>query len=123
MKHQKFSILARLKSFKYAFNGLRILVTDEHNSRVHVIAAFGVIGAGFYFNISAMEWLGVVLSIGFVISMEIINSTIENICDFISPEKHKLIKKIKDLAAAAVLISALTSIVIAAVIFIPKFMV
>jgi diacylglycerol kinase len=55
--------------------------------------------------------------------MEIINSSIENICDFISPEKHKLIKKIKDLAAAEVLISALTSIVIAAVIFIPKFMV
>jgi len=55
--------------------------------------------------------------------MGIINSSIENICDFISPEKHKLIKKIKDLATTAVLISAVTSILIAAVIFIPKFIV
>ena len=121
MKNQKFSLLARLKSFKYAFNGLKVLIIEEHNSRVHAIAAIGVIAGGFYFKISGMEWLAVILSIGFVISMEIVNSAIENICDFISPEKHGLIKKIKDLAAAAVLVSAFTAIVIAAIIFIPKF--
>ena len=120
---KNFSILARFKSFKHAFNGIRFLINEEHNARVHIVAVICVVFTGFYCCISSLEWLAIILSIGLVISMEIINSTIENICDFISPEKHKLIKKIKDLAAAAVLISALTSIVIAAVIFIPKFMV
>ena len=60
------------------------------------------------------------LAIGLVITSEIINSAIENISDFISPEKHDLIKKIKDLSAAGVLISAITAFVIGLIIFIPK---
>jgi len=88
MSKEKFSISKRLQSFKYAFNGLKILVSEEHNSRVHIIAAIVVIILGFILSISPYEWIALVFAIGFVITMEIVNSAIENICDFISPEKH-----------------------------------
>jgi len=120
MKTQKFSISNRIRSFGFAFNGLKILIKEEHNSRIHLIAAILIVLAGFYFQISMMEWLAITFAIGFVIVLEIINSAIENISDFISPEKNDSIKKIKDLAAAGVLISALTALVIGFIVFIPK---
>jgi diacylglycerol kinase len=120
MKQQRFSISKRLKSFKYAFNGLRILIKEEHNARIHLFATICVIIAGLFFNISMNEWIGVIFSIGLVFSLEIINSSIENIADFISPEKHEMIKKIKDLSASGVLISAITALIIGMIIFIPK---
>lgn len=123
MKKHKFSICKKLKSFTYAFHGLRILLQEEHNARIHVFVALCVVVAGFIFNISTMEWVAVLLSIGLVISLETINSSIEHIADFISPDKHKKIKAIKDLAAAGVLISAITALIIGLLIFIPKILV
>ncbi|MDY0217015.1 MAG: diacylglycerol kinase family protein [Bacteroidales bacterium] len=120
MKHQKFSLSNRLKSFSYAFNGLKILIKEEHNARIHLFAAIVVVMAGFIFKISVNEWFVVLLAIGFVMVVEIINTAIESIANIISPEKDKRIKKIKDLSAAAVLISALTALVIGSIIFIPK---
>ena len=123
MSSKKFSISRRIKSFKYAFNGFRILIKEEHNSRVHLIVGVCVIISGIYFTISALEWITLILVISFVLAMEIVNSSIENICDFISPDKHQLIKKIKDLAAAAVLISVISAVIIGLIIFIPKVLV
>ena len=120
MKNQKFSALQRLKSFTYAFNGLKILLREEHNARIHFVIAVSVTIAGFALKISALEWIAIVIAIGFVITTEIINSAIENIADFISPEKHEMIKKIKDLAAAGVLVSALTALTTGLIIFLPK---
>ncbi len=120
MKNQKFTIAKRLKSFVYAFNGLKILIKEEHNARIHIIAAMGVIIAGLFFNISEFEWIAIVFSIGLVFSLEIINSAIENIADFISPSKHERIKKIKDLSAAAVLVGSITALIIAIFIFLPQ---
>ncbi len=120
MKSQKFSIIKRIKSFSFAFNGLKILIKEEHNARVHLIAACLVILAGFLFRLSTNEWLIIVLTIGFVFSLEIINSAIENIADFISPEKNESIKKIKDLAAASVLMSAFVALIVGFFIFVPK---
>jgi len=120
MKSKKFSISKRIKSFGFALNGLKILIQEEHNARIHIIAAISVILAGFYFQLSSLEWLAIFFAIGLVISLEIINSAIENIADFISPKKNDAIKKIKDLSAAGVLISALTALTIGFIIFIPK---
>ena len=120
MKPENFSIKKRIKSFGFAFNGLKILFQEEHNARIHLVATIGVVVAGFLFNISGIEWIALTVAIGFVISIEIINTAIENIADFISPERNESIKKIKDLAAAAVLISALTALAIGLIIFIPK---
>lgn len=120
MKNQKFSISQRLKSFRYAFNGLKILVKEEHNARIHLVTAILVVIPGVVLKISTMEWVAVVFAIGLVITAEIINSSIENIADFISPENHEKIKKIKDLGAAGVLISAVTALINGMVIFLPK---
>lgn len=120
MKHKKFSIIKRVYSFKHAFNGLRILIKEEHNARIHLFASICVIIAGFFFKISLHEWIAIIFSIGLVFCLEIINSTVENIADFISPEKHEMIKKIKDLSASGVLISALIALIIGLIIFLPK---
>ncbi|HBS88040.1 MAG: diacylglycerol kinase [Bacteroidetes bacterium GWF2_38_335] len=120
MKQKKFSVTDRIKSFKYAFNGLKILLNEEHNARIHLIAAICAIAFSIYFEISATEWVAVVFAIGFVFAMELINSSIENISDFVSPGKNESIKKIKDLSAASVLISAITAFTVGLIVFIPK---
>ncbi len=120
MPNENFTLYKRLRSFGFAFNGLKILFREEHNARIHLLAAVVVIIAGFCFHISILEWMVVVLAIGLVITMEIINSAIENMADFVSPERHEKIKKIKDLAAAGVLVSAITALIIGMIIFVPK---
>ena len=112
--------LGRIRSFKYAFKGLLHLIRAEPNARIHAIAAIAVIIGGYYFDIDKSEWLAVILCIGIVFTTEIINTTIENICDYISPTYHHKIKVIKDLAAAAVLISAFMSVIVASCIFLPR---
>ena len=79
-----------------------------------------VIIASFVLKINKNEWLSIIIVIGFVFSMEIINSAIEQLADFVSPNYQEIIKKVKDLSAAAVLISALVSVIVAFIIFIPK---
>jgi len=120
MKEEKFSITKRLKSFTYAFNGLRVLIKEEHNAWIHLFATVCVVVAGILFKISLMEWVAVVFAIGLVFSFEIINTSVEHIADFICPERDDRIKRIKDLAAAAVLVSAITAAVIGLIVFIPK---
>ena len=120
MKQQDFSINKRVKSFGYAFNGLKILIQEEHNSRIHILAACIVVIAGYFFQLSGLEWIAIVFAIGLVIAFEIFNSAIENIADFISPGQDDSIKKIKDLSAAGVLIVALTAAIIGLIVFVPK---
>lgn len=118
--HKKFSLEKRVESFKYALNGLKIVFIEEHNARIHLIVSLIVIACGFIFHISTVEWIIICFAIGLVISMEIINSAIENLSDFVSPEYHKLIKKVKDISAAAVLVCTISSVVIGILVFLPK---
>ncbi|MBR4512019.1 MAG: diacylglycerol kinase family protein [Bacteroidales bacterium] len=118
----RFSIKRRLKSFRYAFSGLRVLVREEHNARIHLFATVCVIVMGVLLRISCTEWVAVALAIGLVFGMEAVNSAVENICDFVCPERDARIKKIKDLAAAAVLLSAIAALAVGLFIFIPKIM-
>jgi len=120
MKQDKFSFRKRIISFKYAFNGLKILIIEEHNSRIHIFASLCVLIAGFLFRISISEWIAVIFCIGLVIALELINSAIENIADFVSPKQDTKIKKIKDLSAGAVLFSAIISVIIGLIVFLPK---
>ncbi len=120
MQTNPFSFSKRFQSFKYAFNGLIILIREEHNARIHIIAAVLAIILGFVLEISLTEWISIIFAIALVVSLEIINSAIENIADFISPEKNKQIKRIKDLAAAGVLVGAIASVCIGLIIFLPK---
>lgn len=120
MKEEKFSFAKRLKSFTYAFNGLRVLLREEHNSRIHLFATVCVVVAGFAFRISPIEWVAVVFAIGMVFTGEIFNSSIEDLADVVCPERDERIKKVKDLAAAAVLVSAIAALIIGLIVFIPK---
>jgi len=123
MMKEKFSIKKRIKSFKYAFNGFKVLISEEHNSRIHIAISILVIILGFMLSISPSEWVSIFFAIGLVFATESINSAIENLADFVSPQKNDLIKKAKDLSAFAVLFSAIISVIIGLIIFLPKIMV
>ena len=71
-------------------------------------------------KISILEWVTIVIAIGLVIALEAINSSIEKLSDFVSPEMHNQIKTVKDLSAAGVLISAITAVIVGLLVFIPK---
>lgn len=109
-----------IASFGFAFKGLATLFKEERNARIHLIATALVIIAGIYFNLTLIEWSIIVFAIGLVIIVETVNTVIENIMDYQSLEKDPKIGKIKDLAAAAVLLSAIVAIAIACFIFGPK---
>lgn len=106
-----------LKGFGYAFAGIWQMFIHERNFKVHVVALIVVSSAGFYFHISANEWLILLLISALVLALETINSAIEKLCDLYTKETHPQIKRIKDIAAGAVLISAIFALVIAIVIF------
>ncbi|MBQ2376030.1 MAG: diacylglycerol kinase family protein [Bacteroidales bacterium] len=120
MSKDKFSLRKRIKSFTYAFEGLRLVFAHEHNAWIHVVATICVVVAGFLFRISSLEWTVVLICIAMVISSEIINSSLERMADFVQPEMDNRIKEIKDLGAAAVLVCAIASVIVGIIIFLPK---
>lgn len=109
-----------LKSFQFAFSGLKYLFVKERNARFHAVAAFLAISAGLIFDVSGMEWVTILICIAIVLLTEIINTAIEKLCDKIQPEMDPQIKAIKDLSAGAVLIAAITAFVCGLIIFIPR---
>jgi diacylglycerol kinase len=116
---EAFSLIKRLKSFRFAIEGIKVLIEQEHNFRIHITAAIFVIIMGFLFQISPLEWIALIFCIGLVLITEAINTAIEGIANFISPEKNPKIKIIKDIAAATVLISAITACAVGVIIFWP----
>lgn len=120
-KQTKFSLKSRLKSFGFALNGLKILFKEEHNARIHLFFSVLVLFLGFLCNLSLIEWILICFCIGLVIASEALNSSLEKICDLVSPEYHPLVKKSKDLAAASVLTCTLVAVIVGLCIFTPKF--
>ena len=116
----KFSVKERIKSFGYAFEGLFYAIRTEHNIWIHLLATLAVIVLGIIYHISIAEWLFVIFAIGFVIAAELFNTAIEALTDFASPEINKQAKITKDVAAAAVLISSITALIIGLMIFVPR---
>jgi len=120
MKNDGFTFRKRLRSFRYAFNGIRLLITREHNAWIHCFAAVCVVVAGILLELSETEWIAVVIVIGAVLAAEAVNSALEAIADFVSPEYNEAIKRTKDLAAGAVLIMAIAAAIVGGIIFFPK---
>ena len=112
----------RLKSVSFAVKGAIKLITTEHSVMVQFSIGILMTIAGFYFNISRTEWLFQTLAIGFVMSIEGLNTAVEKIADFIHPNYHERIGFIKDIAAGAVFFAALTAIAIGTIIYLPKFL-
>ena len=117
IKH-KFSLRERFGSFVYAGRGLKLLFL-EHNTWIHLIATLCVVVAGCWVSLSAIQWAICAILIGGVWVTEALNTAIERICDHVTPEIHPAIGRIKDIAAAAVLLSAITAVVAGLCIFVP----
>ncbi len=118
---KKFSFGDRLKSFVYAWDGIKAVLKTEHNTWIHLFLTTMAIVAGFFLKIERLEWMALLIVISFVWMAELFNTCLEKVMDFLSLEKHPQIKLIKDMAAAAVLIASLAAIAVGCLIFIPKF--
>jgi diacylglycerol kinase (ATP) len=116
---QGFSLAARVGSFRHAFRGVGSVLASQHNAWIHLLATVGVCGAGLVFAISRLEWCAVVIAIVLVWMAEALNTAFELLCDVASPEFHPLVQKGKDVAAGAVLLSAVGAAVIGLLVFVP----
>jgi diacylglycerol kinase (ATP) len=112
----------RLKSMGFALKGAVKLITTEHSVMVQFSISVLLIFAGFYFHITASEWMFQTLAVGLVLSIEGLNTAVEKIADFIHPDFNEKIGFIKDIAAGAVFFAAMTAIAIGLIIYIPKFL-
>jgi len=119
-KPDRFLFRNRLKSFRFAFNGIKNLIKNEHNARIHIVALICVIGLGIFFKIELTEWIAITIVSGLVIIIELFNTAVERLADFVESDLNDKIEIIKDYCAGAVLISSLTSIIVGGLIFIPK---
>ncbi|MBT0608009.1 diacylglycerol kinase family protein [Aequorivita echinoideorum] len=110
----------RLKGCAFALKGAWLLLSTEASIQVQFVIAILVTIAGFYFNISATEWMFQIFAIGLIMSIEGLNTAAEEIADFVHPDFHNKIGFIKDIAAGAVFFAAVTAVIIGCIIYIPK---
>jgi len=115
-----FSIRARIRSFRFAFEGLNSFFATQHNAVIHLLMTILAFVAALFFNVSKAETVAIVIAAGFVWAAELFNTAIEKLADTISEDFHPSIKFIKDVSAAAVLISAIAAFITGAIIFLPK---
>lgn len=123
MQHKGNFFLNRIKAIKYAAKGFWILITSEHSIIAQVSIAIIMAVIGFLMQISATEWLFQIMAFGFILVAESLNTAIEKMADFIHPEYHKQIGRIKDISAGAVFFAAIIAVIIGLIIYVPKFIV
>jgi diacylglycerol kinase len=120
MNETPFSLRNRIKSFSYAFRGLKTFFQTQHNAWIHALATVIVIILGNMVKLSTAEWLWIGLAIALVFITEMLNTAIEFLTDLVSPEYQPLAKKTKDVAAGAVLIAAFFAVIIGILVFTSK---
>ncbi|MFZ2283183.1 MAG: diacylglycerol kinase family protein [Lutibacter sp.] len=123
MNNERNFFLNRIKSIKYAAKGFWILITSEHSIIAQISIAIIMAVMGFLMQISATEWLFQIMAFGFILVAESLNTAIEKMADFIHPEYHKQIGRIKDISAGAVFFAAIIAVIIGLIIYVPKFIV
>ena len=116
---QGFSILARLRSFGFAFSGIGFMLRTQHNAWLHLAATVLVVTAGTVLKISASDWRWLVVAIALVWVSEAFNTAFEHLCDVVSPQFHASVKFAKDIAAGAVLIAAIGAATLGLMVFVP----
>lgn len=109
-----------INSFKYAISGIITSFRTERNMKIHILVMILVIIAGIVFKLSLLDWIILVIMFGLVISAELFNTAIETTIDMITKEKNEKAKIAKDVAAGAVLVLAIASVIVGLIIFIPK---
>ncbi|MFB6342040.1 diacylglycerol kinase family protein [Saccharicrinis sp. FJH62] len=108
-----------LQSFRYAFSGIFYLFKNERNAITEFIIFILVIILGIYFGVNRFEWLIILLFASLVFGLEAVNTAVEGLSDFVSPDHDKRIKRIKDVTAGAVLMAAIFSVIAGVIIFLP----
>ena len=108
-----------IKSFGYALKGIGLFLKLETNARVHFVATIVVTLLGLFLKLETNEWLWIIFACALVILTEMLNTAIEKICDYLTMEKMKEIKTIKDISAGAVLVATLCAVIIGVIIFGP----
>lgn len=119
-KRKKYSIKRFFKSFVYAFQGIVSAFKTEQNLSVQTIVGILAIGLGFFLKLSTVEFVIVILTCGLVMALELVNTAIEYVVDMAMPEIHPLAKIAKDVAAGAVLITAITAFIVGLIVYLPK---
>jgi diacylglycerol kinase (ATP) len=108
-----------IRSFRFAFRGIRQFFRNENNARVHLLATVGVLMAGFFFGLTRQDWLWITVAIALVWVTESLNTALEKLVDLVSPGFDPRAGAVKDLAAGAVLMAALSAITIGLLVFWP----
>jgi diacylglycerol kinase len=106
-----------LKSFGYAIHGVVKATREQLNLKIQMVAGGITVAAGFYFDITRLEWCAILIAIGLVIGLEMINTAIEGLVDLVTVEKNPLAGKIKDIAAGAVLFVSIIAFIVGLLIF------
>lgn len=107
------------KSFRNALQGFKTAFVKERNLKLQVVSALLIISMGLFFEITSMEWNLIIVVISLVFVSELINTSIETLCDTLHPNFNIGIKKTKDIAASSVIFAALSAIIVGAIIFAP----
>jgi len=108
------------ESFACAFRGIAALLESEVHARIHLAATIVALFLGWWCEITRGEWIAVTLAIGLVWVAEALNTAIEYVADLAHPDEHPEVKKLKDLAAAAVLFASIAALVVGLIIFWPR---
>ena len=104
----------------YALAGWRAFFRNDDNGKIQLAIALFVVGAGFQYNLSRLEWVAILVCIGAVPALEMVNHAIEKLCDLVHPGQHATVKLVKDIAAGAVLWAAVIAAITGILIFWPK---
>ena len=118
-ERRAFQFTGRIRSFRHAITGLLRMIRCQHNAWIHAAATALVIVAGLLFQVSAADWCWLILAIAIVWTAEALNTAFEFLADAASPEFHPLVRDAKDVAAGAVLVTAVAAAVIGAIVFWP----
>ncbi|AKQ47074.1 DeoR faimly transcriptional regulator [Rufibacter radiotolerans] len=119
MERKPTYIRRRLNSFGYALQGMASAFRSEENLQWHVLSAVVAVAVGFFLGISRIEWAFIIFAIGLVWTAELFNTALEVLVNLVSPGRHPLAGKVKDIAAGAVLVAAITAALIGALVFFP----
>jgi len=115
----RFSVIARLKSFAYAFAGFGFMLRTQHNAWLHLLATVAVVALGFALNVNPDDWRWLIAAIALVWIAETVNTAFEHLCDVVQPEFHVSVQRAKDIAASAVLVSVIAAVLLGATTFAP----
>lgn len=105
---------------RHALNGLGLFLRSESNGRIHAITTVLVMALAAWLRCSAIEWALLAIVTGMVWLTEMLNTAIEKIMDYVQPDIHPQVKWVKDVAAGAVLVAAVTAIAVGGFVFVPK---